>query len=149
MKNVSLFNRSAAGGLTTALYYRVYAVSPTVISLPTGPGTMQGLGGRGFNTHQTLQIRQDQLNFSLPTGRNSDDAWVVNYLRQWLWQWFSRQHWATFERYLIYSDTNRVNLARPLRDEMQPPWCLCESPRARVGLHRGNNEYRAKLKGNL
>ncbi|MCW0469280.1 hypothetical protein OH492_10220 [Vibrio chagasii] len=74
MKNVSLFNRSAAGGLTTALYYRVYAVSPTVISLPTGPGTMQGLGGRGFNTHQTLQIRQDQLNFSLPTGRNSDDA---------------------------------------------------------------------------
>ena len=58
-----------AGLTTCVLANEPSAVSPTVISLPTGPGTIQGLG-EGFNTQLNTGTSQDKLNFSLPTGRN-------------------------------------------------------------------------------
>jgi len=45
------------------------AVSPTVLSLPSGPGTIQGLG-EGFTTQLNTGTSQDVLNFDLPAGRN-------------------------------------------------------------------------------
>lgn len=45
------------------------AVSPTILSLPSGPGTIQGLG-EGFTTQLNTGTSQDVLNFDLPLGRN-------------------------------------------------------------------------------
>lgn len=53
-----------------SLAEEISAVSPTVITLPTGPGTIQGLG-EGFTTELNTGTSQDKLVLLFPKGRNN------------------------------------------------------------------------------
>ncbi|MEZ8548441.1 toxin TcdB middle/N-terminal domain-containing protein [Vibrio cyclitrophicus] len=129
-----------AGLTTCALANESSAVSPTVISLPTGPGTIQGLG-EGFNTQLNTGTSQDKLNFSLPTGRNQmtpelsityDSGYgngLVGIGRRLSMPYIQRQ---TVDGLPSYDASNPDVFVNHEGQEL---------------VHIGNNEYRAKIEG--
>lgn len=129
-----------AGLTTCALANEPSAVSPTVISLPTGPGTIQGLG-EGFNTQLNTGTSQDKLNFSLPTGRNQvtpelsityDSGYgngLVGIGRRLSMPYIQRQ---TVDGLPSYDASNPDVFVNHEGQEL---------------VHIGSNEYRAKIEG--
>ncbi|QUJ67514.1 VCBS repeat-containing protein [Photobacterium sp. GJ3] len=118
----------------------ISAVSPTVINLPSGPGTIQGLG-EGFSTELNTGTSQDQIVLSFPKGRNDFTPTVaVDYDSG-----YGNGVVGIGRRISLPSIKRQTVKGLPQYNEVSPDIFVNESGKELV--HVGNQLYRAEVEG--